>query len=155
MTDELAIAFSPPSAGWINITLQSSAGKLVESFSYVRPSLTELCASLCDLGEGRPARPVVLDLEPDELELRFEPAAAGRTTLRVLGFRDQRRGPAADPSTILVHEADTRALVTAFWRALRRLETALPEDEFVRAWRKPFPTAEMKVLGMLVDSWAS
>lgn len=155
MTDDLEISFSPPSAGWINISLHAAAGKLVESFSYVRPSLADLCASLCDLGGGRPARPVVLDLEPDELELRFEPATADRTTLRVLGFRDQRRGPTADPTTILVHEADTRALVTKFWRALRRLETALPEDEFVRAWRKPFPTAELKALGELVESWAS
>jgi hypothetical protein len=152
VTDEtIAIAFSPPSAGWINVTLSARAGRFVESFSYIRPSLADLCNALADLVSGRAPRAVAFALEPDEFDLSFEPAGA-RTTLRVLGYRNGRRGSDVDGSVILTHEADTRELVATFTRALQTLEASMPVDEFTRAWRSAFPASELRALERLSAS---
>jgi hypothetical protein len=152
VTDEtFEIAFSPPSAGWINITLRGPAGRFVESFSYIRPSLVDLCNALADLVSGRTPRAVAFALEPDEFDLSFEPIGT-RTTLRVLGYRDRRRGIDVDGSVILTHEADTRELVAAFARALQQLEASMPAEEFTRAWRSAFPASELRALERLSAS---
>jgi hypothetical protein len=149
----LSVAFDPPKSGWIGIRLTAPEGELAERFSYVYSSLEQLCVAVCDAAQGIQARPAILLLEPVEVELRFAPCGADDTELTVSLFPDARRVAGRRPTSALIHRGRTRDMVRAFWRALRRLETSVPEEAFAREWRSPFPALEMSALTRVVDSW--
>jgi hypothetical protein len=149
----LSVAFDPPKSGWIGICLTAPEGELAERFSYVYSSLEQLCVAVCDVAQGIEARPAVLLLEPAEVELRLAPCPAEDIELTVSLFPDARRGVGRRPTSALVHRGRTRDIVLAFWRALRRLETSLPEEAFAREWRTRFPALEMSALTRVVDAW--
>ncbi len=149
---DLKISLDPPVSGWIAMRLTTPQGAFAERFSYVYPSLEQLCAAVCDVAQGIVARPVVLLLEPAEVELAFAPCEPDDTELTVSLFRDRRRG-LDRPTPGLAHRGSTRDIVLAFWRALRRLETSLPAAAFARAWGSSFPALEMAALTRVVNSW--
>lgn len=149
----LSVSLDPPKAGWIGIRLTAPEGALAERFSHVYSSLEQLCVAVCDVAQGIAARPAILLLEPVEVALRFAPCGADDIELTVSLFPDARRVVGRRPTSVLIHRGRTRDVVRAFWRALRRLETSLPEEAFAREWRAPFPALEMSALTRVVDSW--
>ena len=154
--ESLQIRFDTPTDGWLRLVLSADNVKVVETFSHIYPALRDLCSALCDVLNGVTARTVVLLLEPDELELRFVSLDRDSVRLRMSVFPDRHRS--REGTILLDHSTATRIVVLAFWRALRRLQTSLPEDEFERRFREPFPSLEMASLTNLValnkERWA-
>jgi hypothetical protein len=150
---DLEVSFEPPSSGWLTIRLSTPQATLVQSFSHIYPTLEQLCAALCEVGTGVPARSVALLLEPAELEIRIEPTSTGESMLAIRLFEGRGRHAVVD--SVFTYIGLTRDLVTRFWRALRRLQASLTAEEFAAAWHAPFPEREMAGLTKLVESWKS
>ena len=52
---------------------------------------------------------------------------------------------------VFTYLGPSREIVMIFWRALRRLQTGLPEQEFTKRWRAPFPTKDIDALTAAVE----
>jgi hypothetical protein len=150
-SQSLEISFAPPSSGWITIGLSTPETTFVQSFSHIYPSLEQLCAALCEVGTGLPARSVTLLLEPTELDLRIDPTSKDEVLLTLRLFKGRGRSAVEDP--VFTYVGPARDLVARFWRALRRLQTSLPAEKFMAEWHTPFPELEMTALTTLVTSW--
>jgi hypothetical protein len=109
--DDFRVAFSGLSAGWITITLRAGAQEINESFAHVYPTLENLCAALCDLGEGRSARAVVFLLEPEELELRVSSVETDTVSVTVARHRDHRRDGARRATIVLEFTGATHDVI--------------------------------------------
>jgi hypothetical protein len=89
-------------------------------------------------------------LEPAELELTIVPEGPTVSVLSLRMFRDRFR--TLTPAPILEFHGATTAIVLAFWRALRRIQTCLPAPQFSERFREPFPDLEMESLTRLISS---
>lgn len=142
----LTVSFGLPENGWISLELRAGAESLDVTFSHIYPALRELCSALCDFVNEAPPRPVVFLLEPEELELRIL-SRDGQHELRVTRFPDRLR---TSGSTLLEFKTTRQELTLVLWRALRRLETALPGEDFAARFRDAFPALEMTSLTELI-----
>jgi hypothetical protein len=133
-----------PDHGWQGIDIRAAGEVLTESFSYIYPSLDDLCGALDDALRGFASRPVVFLLEPAELVLEIRPAEPPASTVRVLLHADGRHARA--PEELLTYTGPTREIVRAFWLALRRLETRFPPEEYARRYRREFPSRAVAAL---------
>ncbi len=149
-TERLQVIFDLPSHGWLGLDLRAGERRFVEHVSHIYPSLAHLCSGLCDVLNGAPSRPIVFYLEPAELELRIAPESDNEWYLSLMWFRDHRRS--AMPAPSFEFRSTPFMIVSTFWRALRRLETALPAAEFAAQYCEPFPTLEMASLTKLVKA---
>jgi hypothetical protein len=146
---DVQIAFGAPTSGWIRLELRREDVHFSDVFSHVYPALRDLCSALCSVLNGVSPRAVIFLLEPAELELTFVLDAAGLISLCARLFPDSHRE--REGTRILEHIATARELVPVFWRALRRLQTSLPEEDFVRRFGEPFPALEMTSLSRLLE----
>jgi hypothetical protein len=144
----LHVAFDEPSAGWLAIEVRAGDQRVHENFSYIYPTLPNLCAALCDVLGGGPSRRVTFLLEPDELELTIAPEGQTEMIWRVRTLRDPYRTLTPAPSLELRGAA--ASIVLPFWRALRRLQTRSTPTTFIERFREPFPELEMAALTRLV-----
>jgi hypothetical protein len=149
MNEKLRVAFDQPADGWLQLEIHATESAFRDTFSHIYSSLPDLCEALCDVlvGDIQPRRVVFL-LEPAEVELRFAPHD-GRCRVSLKLFAGRRRD--IDGRAVFEFDGATADIVLPFWRALRRLQTILPEDEFEKVWREPFPRHEMQVLTDLLD----
>jgi hypothetical protein len=138
---KLTVTFDEPGHGWSRLQLHSDEAQLSEPFSHIYPTLRELCGALCDLLTGHTSRPVVFLLEPAELELTLTPLDDAMTRLRLRMFESRLR--TSDVDAVFEFQGEATEIALAFWRALRRLQTDLPEADFEKGWREPFPALEM------------
>lgn len=145
---ELQVVFGAPSNGWIQLQLTSGTLNLIEPFSHIYPSLRDLCSALCDVLNGVPARTVTFLLEPAELELILTDAPQRLLRMTVREYPDRRRTRRA--TVVFEHHGASLSVVLTFWRALRRLESLLPDDRFEQSFRASFPRSEMAALSRLV-----
>jgi hypothetical protein len=144
MNERLRVAFDEPSAGWLQLELRAGERTFRETFSHIYSSLGDLCEALCDVLIGkRPPRRVLFLLEPAECEMCLEPHD-DRCQISVVMFADHRRN--VDSEQVFEFEGMTADIVLPFWRALRRLETALSESEFAARWGESFPKDQMSIL---------
>ncbi|HTU60015.1 MAG TPA: hypothetical protein VMF89_16295 [Polyangiales bacterium] len=134
---ELSVALGNPRSGWIEFSVRAGVQSQTHVFSYVYPSLTELCRGLAALLHGSAEATVVLLLEPDELVLAFRQSA----TDVEIETRLTRRG-----EQVFQHWGSGAKTVLAFWRALRRLQTGLSPERFRQEWGVGFPGEEMLAL---------
>jgi hypothetical protein len=143
------VAFGEPSGGWLGFEVRSDAEAFSETFSFIYPTLPDLCNALCDVLSGRSPGRVVFLLEPAEVELRLTPLDDSRCSLRLCTFTDSRR---TSPDGVPVFEmaGETTEIVLTLWRALRRLQTNLSESDFEERWKEPFPKFEMTALTELL-----
>jgi hypothetical protein len=141
----LQVAFGAPSHGWLEFEVRSDAAAFSERFSYIYPTLPDLCNAMCDLLCGRSPGRVVFLLEPSEVELRLTPLDDGRCSLRLWTFADRRR-TSPDDAPVFELAGETTEIVLTFWRALRRLQTSLSESDFEERWLTPYPKFEMTAL---------
>lgn len=130
-----------------SVSIRAGPKVLSEAFSYIYPSLDQLCDALTDLAHGVQVRQVVFLLEPEELELSFTP----RDTL--VNIHIERSPARSSPvrETVFEHLDEPAPIVLTFWRALRRLQTTLQPDEFRANWRSGFPEHEMSALTSIVE----
>lgn len=147
----LEVTFDAPHAGGFTMRIATAEAEFTENFSHIYPTLRDLCAGLWEAGKRIPARAVAFLLGPAELELRIEPVQGDRSELTLHLYPDHVRG--ARSRWMFGCVMPTPALVLAFWRALRRLQTCLPPERFRAEWREPFPDLEMAALTTLVESW--
>ncbi|AUX21225.1 uncharacterized protein SOCEGT47_017050 [Sorangium cellulosum] len=146
----LDVAFGEPSAGWLAVEIRTAEQCVHENFSHIYPTLPDLCSALCDALGGRPSRLVTFLLEPAELELTIVPEGPTVSVLSLRMFRDRSR--TLTPAPALEFHGAATAIVLAFWRALRRLQTCLPASQFSERYRQPFPELEMESLTRLVTA---
>jgi hypothetical protein len=141
----LKVAFDTPEHGWLKLELHSDEVVFCDTFSHIYSTLPNLCDALCEVAMGRRSRPVVFLLEPHELELRFTPQDEQRCILNAVRFPNQRRD-LENGEVVFRHSGLPEEIVLSFWRALRQLQTCLPEGDFTTRWRNPFPATEMASL---------
>jgi len=146
----LTVAFDEPADGWLQLELRSNGNLFVDTFSHIYPTLPDLCGALFDVLSGRPARRVVFLLQPAELELNMITVGQAMLRLRVCRFHDHRR-MMHEREPVFEFEGETTMTVVTFWRALRRLQTAVTETDFEKRWREPFPKLEMASLTKLLQ----
>lgn len=144
----LQVRFESPADGWLGLELSADNSKIVEAFSHIYPALSDLCSALCDVLNGVTARTVVFLLEPAELELHLVAIDKDTVRLSTTVFPDRHR--VREGTVLLEHCTTARIVVLTFWRALRRLQASLPEDEFEHRFRQPFPALEMASLTNLL-----
>jgi hypothetical protein len=148
MDEKLRVAFGEPAHGWLQLECHAGQTAFCETFSHMYPSLSDVCEALCDVLTGnRPPRRVVFLLEPAEVEMVLAPHD-GRCRVSLLAFRDRRWD--LDGQAVLEFDVATVDVVLAFWRALRRLQTSFPENEFEARWGEPFPGGELHALTRLL-----
>jgi len=147
MAEALRLDIGPPANGWATVRLTAPAGTLEFAASYTpRDSIGELARAVAGLMAGVPELLVVWNTEPDKYEFRFE-TADGRTRLEVRHFPDSRRQRGRGGKVAAVVEGEAATIALALWRGLRRLQGAVPAEEFAAAWRHPFPAAVVEQLG--------
>ncbi|GEM_PF-6789045 len=148
MADTLRLDIDPPVHGWATVRLTAPGVALTVDASYTpRDSIADLARAAALSLAGVPDQIVVWNTEPVEYEFRFV-ATAGRTRLEVYEFADGRRTQRGNEAPIAVIEGDTSAISCAIWRGLRRLQGALPADEYATTWRHPFPATTVERLGI-------
>lgn len=151
----LQVRFDSPANGWLGLELSADNTTVVQTFSHIYPALRDLVSALCDVLNGVRARTVVFLLEPDELELHLVAIDQDIVKLTMRVFPDRHR--VREGTVLLEHCTTAPIVVLTFWRALRRLQTSLPEDEFEHRFCQPFPALEMASLTSLValskDRW--
>jgi hypothetical protein len=141
----LKVKFDQPEHGWLKLELRSEQVVLSDTFSHIYPTLPSLCNALCALAEGKGPRPVVFLIEPQELELSFTSQKNQNCRMNIVRFPDRRRD-SENRDVVFAHLGPSPEVVLSFWRALRQLQTCLPEHEFTTRWRAPFPANEMAAL---------
>jgi hypothetical protein len=144
---KLEVSFDAPSDGWVGVDLRIGDQHLFANVSHIYPGLRDLCAGLCDVVNGVASRPIVLYLEPSELELRFSPESSDRWRFTATIFPDRLRSALPPMITAALPSAGT---VITFWRALRRLQTSVNPEDFATRFREPFPLLEMDSLTELL-----
>jgi hypothetical protein len=133
--------------GLLTLKLEPHSDEVVfsDTFSHIHSTLPSLCSALCEVALGRHSRPVVFLLESHELELSFTPQDDQTCIVNAVRFTNQRRD-LENVEVVFRHSGTPQAIVLSFWRALRQLQTCLPEGEFATRWRQPFPVTEMASL---------
>lgn len=146
----LRVEFDQPEHGWLKLELRSEEVVLSDTFSHIYPTLPSLCDALCALTESKGPRPVVFLIEPQELELSFRSEENYNCIVNAVRFSDHRRD-SENGEVVFEYSGPAQEVVLSFWRALRQLQTCLPEHEFTTRWRDPFPANEMAALTAAVE----
>ena len=142
----LKVAFDAPEHGWLQLQLHSEGVVFSDTFSHIYSTLPNLCDALCEVAAGRGSRrPVRFLLEPQELELSVTLQDEQTCIVNVVWFPDRRRD-LENGEGVFRYAGRPQEVVLSFWRALRQLETCLPEREFTARWREPFPRTAMASL---------
>jgi hypothetical protein len=147
MAERLRLDIEPPVHGWATVRLTAPGVVLEFSASHTpRDSISDLARAAALVAGGFPEQVVVWNTEPAEYEFQFV-TASGRTRLQIQEFTNARRqrGHAEAPPVMV--ETESLAVARALWRGLRRLQGAVPADEFQAAWGHPFPTTTIERLG--------
>jgi hypothetical protein len=126
MTKELRLEIEPPAKGSATVRLTAPGAVL-------------------GLVAGVPDQVVAWNTEPAEYEFRFA-TAAGRTRLEIRQFPNARRQSGLSSDPVAVVEGNAVDIARALWGGLRRLQAAVPPEEFAAAWRHPFPAATVRRL---------
>ena len=147
----LKVEFDDPSHGWLMLTLEINGHQYRVVFSHIYPTLERLCDLLSDTWSGRDCRRLATFLEePAEVDATVRPMPEGRCRVSFVRFPDHRR--TLEPGEPLVEfDGTPKEVVLPFWRALRRLQAALPPEQFTARWREPFPESAMAALTALVS----
>ena len=148
-TPRLIVAFDRPSDGWLMLTLSVDGHQHRVVFSHIYPSLERLCDVLSDAWVGQCWRHATFLEEPAEIDATFQPTMGGLCRVSLVSFPDRRRTETGE--LLLEFNGTTQEVVLRFWRALRRLQTALPREQFIARWREPFPESAMTSLTVLVS----
>jgi hypothetical protein len=149
MGDGLRLDIEPPAHGWATVRLTAPGTALEFAASYTpRDSIGDLASAAAGLAAGVPEQVVTWNTEPAEYEFRFA-TAGGWTRLEVWQFPDHRRQKGHGKVGALV-EGNAAAVALALWRALRRLQGAVPPEDFAAEWGHPFPIVVVVQLGELL-----
>jgi Domain of unknown function (DUF4375) len=151
MPPQLLVSFTEPTNGWMGLRLGTPRATYEARFSYVYPTLEQLCGALCDVVSGVPTRRVTFLLEPAELELVISSGEGEHAEIILDLFDDRRRYPDARRSRVFTFTATRPLIVVPFWRALRTLRARLPPPAFQEAWRGAFPDREMASFTQLLQ----
>ncbi len=147
MASGLRLDIGKPVYGWAAVRLTVPGTRLEFAASYTpRDSIGDLASVANGLIAGTPESVVIWNTEPVEYEFRLV-AGGGRTRLEVHKFPDFRRRGRRLRTPLAAAEEDTSTAARVLWRALRRLQGAMPEVEFEASWRHPFPLRAVERLG--------
>jgi hypothetical protein len=97
----------------------------------------ELAGAMCAVLKGVPQAVATWNDEPTEYEFRFT-VQGERVRLVVTTYPDHRRTPQGGVQVLAI-TGDRREIGRAFWRGLRRLQTAITPDDYQGAWGHRFP----------------
>jgi hypothetical protein len=146
LADRFTITFDEPEDGWLGFRIEATGFAFEDSFSYTpSDTVTELAeavdAVVCHPGE----RSVILHLEAVEIELQFERKVVGLVSVRGFQHPDSARSSAGEH--LFSAAIPARALGKSVGRSLRSLSSRLPDEQYERAWRRPFPHRIVDQLG--------
>ena len=148
MTERIHVQFERPRSGWMRARLRAGPSHLEVWASYTpHDSISDLAGALSLILKGGPEAHVFWNEEPSGYEFRFV-AEGSNVRLAVLSHADSRR--TAGGKEVLAVEGDRQGVCLPFWRALRRLESFLPPDEYEAAWSHRFPHAKMRDIAAIV-----
>jgi hypothetical protein len=138
----MRVELDKPSNGWtrVAVTIDSQTIKVDGSYTPT-DSVADLAHVVCKILKGCPEASVTWHDGPEQTDFCFTPAADG-TRFSIIQFP---RGVRTQHSEVRILDTiiPIHILGKAFWRALRRLESAIPAHEYARAWRHPFPTEKV------------
>lgn len=148
MTSGLRLDIEKPAHGWATVRLTVPGVQLEFFASYTpRDSISDLARVASGLIAGMSQSVVIWNTEPVEYEFQFV-VVGGRTRLEVYEFPDFRRQSPYSRRPLVVTEEDTSTVARALWRGLRRLQGAMPTEEFAASWLHPFPLYAVACLGV-------
>ena len=134
-----------PDAGWLTVTLERGEQSYSFHPSHVPyESVALLAQALLAVLDGRDAV-VPWNDEPIEHEFRFA-VAAEQVELCVVTLRPLPHGETARDPVFTVSGA-AHEVARPLWRALRQVQSHLSPDDYLRAWREPFPAATFRSWG--------
>jgi hypothetical protein len=149
MRGPIQIEFDTPSARWIGMTVRCHDQEVtVIGSSTPYDSIGDLAMAMFRLAAGSPDAVVSFNEEPMEYDLRFQ-ERDNRIDVTLTIYPDHRRSKDIGRD-VLRAEASRAEVCLSFWRALRRLQTALSEEGFAEAWGYPFPARTVDRLTQLI-----
>ena len=111
-------------------------------------SVADLANALALILKGGPEATVSWNEEPIRYDFRFSQSRDG---VHVVVMRLRGSGRPSNGGDELLSERGTALdIVRSFWRALRRLESSMPPDEYHAAWGYSFPAAKVKEITALI-----
>jgi hypothetical protein len=144
MSEKLLVSFESPQCGWMSMSLEAGGRRFVAAVAHAPyDSLRELIGGLTALLDGGAppaAFTVSWNREPEEFDLRFEPAGE-EVGLEVVRYPDHRR---LSREVVFATRRPKAEVCRAFWRELRQLRRRAGVDEFEQNWRRPFPRRELE-----------
>lgn len=149
-TESLRVYLDAPSAGWTCVTLEHGTSTLRLVPSHVPyDSISDLVDALLSVLERRDAV-VRWNDEPVEHEFHFAPGQFDDAALRVFRLDGQ---PHAAAERVLVFQfvGNHQAIVRAFWRALRDMESRQTREEYAQRWGQSFPERGLTELTRRLD----
>lgn len=148
---EFRVEFEPPRHGWIVMRMSAGAAVLQVAASAVpRDTVADLAGAIALILKGGSEATVLWHEEPGAHEFRFR-AVAGGARLDVTQLRDaSRTGRDERRAEVIVLSAGPLDLCRPFWRALRRLESAVTPAAYESAWGFPFPSAKLGEVSTLI-----
>jgi len=150
MPDKIHVEFGRPSSGSMLTTLQVGESSLEVWASYIPyDSITELAGALSLIMKGGPEAKVSWNEEPTEYDFVFT-ARENDAQLDVFTYPDSSRARRGRKK-ILSFRGTIIDICQPFWRALRRLETSIPLNEYKAAWGHRFPEGKMREVTELVE----
>lgn len=147
---KLDVEFGRPRHGWLPLKMAAEGFTLELTASYLIHDPVEGLASALALRlKGGDEATVSWNEEPTDFEFRFT-AVGPDTRLRITRFPDDDRRKGSGVK-LFDTTGPTADLCLPFWRALRRLETARPPNEYKAAWGHHFPSAKVAEIKALLD----
>ncbi|HXE54562.1 MAG TPA: hypothetical protein VN541_16185 [Tepidisphaeraceae bacterium] len=147
---QMRFGLSRPRYGRIDVSLETEKPVLQFAASATsRDSIGELASALAQTLKGGPGATVVWNAEPSAYEFAFAPDQ-GAALLTITQWPDSRRVKGAGQELLRVRGRPSDVCLP-FWRALQRLQSQTPGNEYKMAWGHPFPTGELAEVTTLVQ----
>ena len=133
--DKVEVEFDRPRHGWISMRVRAGVeGLEINASAVPRDSIGDLVSGLALMLKGGSDAEVTWHEEPAEYHFHFADDADGMR-LRVTYAQDRSRAGAAD---VFGATGSRVAVCLPFWRALRRLESMAPPEDYRRLGDIPF-----------------
>jgi hypothetical protein len=150
VNDTLHIEFDRPRNGSMLSRIRAEERNVEIWASYIPyDSIADLAGAVSLVLKGGPEAKVSWNEEPTEFDFNF--VVEGEIVrLFVLRFPDSSRAKAKGTEVLRVTGSQFD-ICLPFWRALRRLESMMPPNEFKAAWGHRFPDAKVREIASLME----
>jgi hypothetical protein len=149
MSATLHVEFEPPASRSILLRIRTADSGLDIWASCVQyDSVADLAGAIAFILKGGSEATVSWNAEPTEYDICFR-REGDRLRLTVIQHPDSRRTRSGG-TTVLEVVGNPLEICLPFWRALRRLESAMPPAEFEAEWSRRFPREKVSEITTLI-----